>query len=205
MFDAVIFDLLSALIDSWSLWDDVAGGARPGRRWRLRYLEITYATGAYRPYEDLVAESAADEGLAPNAAARLVDRWAELEPWPEAASVLSRLRDSHLLGVVTNCSVKLGRAAARSLGIPFDAVMTAEEAGAYKPLAPPYERTLDALGASADRTLFVAGSPGDIGGASAAGMAVVWHNRLGLDLPDGSPEPWRTIPTLNPLTDLVGS
>lgn len=205
MFDAVIFDLLSALIDSWSLWADVAGGPGPGRRWRLRYLEITYATGAYRPYEHLVAESATDAGLAPDAAARLVTRWAELNPWPEAPSVLRRLGEAHRLGVVTNCSVTLGRAAAHSLGVPFDAVMTAEEAGAYKPLSVPYERTLAALGASADRTLFVAGSPGDIGGASAVGMRVVWHNRLGLDLPHGSPEPWRTLPTLDRLVDLIGS
>jgi 2-haloalkanoic acid dehalogenase type II len=205
MFDAVIFDLLSALIDSWSLWDDVAGGEGPGRRWRLRYLEITYATGTYRPYEDLVAESATDEGLGADAAAHLVDRWAELDPWPEAPAVLRRLGDTHRLGVVTNCSVTLGRAAARSLDVSFDAVMTAEEAGAYKPLAAPYERTLDALGTSADRTLFVAGSPGDIGGASAVGMTVVWHNRLGLDLPRGSPEPWRTILTLDRLVDLIGS
>jgi 2-haloacid dehalogenase len=205
MFDAIVFDLLSALIDSWTLWDDVAGGEESGRRWRLRYLEITYATGAYRPYEDLVAESAADEGLAPAAATHLVDRWAELEPWPEAAGVLRRLRDSHSLGVVTNCSMTLGRAAARALGVPVDAVMTAEEAGAYKPLAAPYDRTLSALGSAAARTLFVAGSPGDIGGASAVGMTVVWHNRLGLDLPHGSPVPWQTIATLTPLVDLVGA
>lgn len=31
-FDAVLFDLLSALIDSWSLWDDLAGDTDLGRR-----------------------------------------------------------------------------------------------------------------------------------------------------------------------------
>ena len=28
--DAVLFDLLSGLLDSWSLWDDVAGGHPAG-------------------------------------------------------------------------------------------------------------------------------------------------------------------------------
>jgi len=31
---AVLFDLLSGLLDSWSLWNTVAGGEEDGRRWR---------------------------------------------------------------------------------------------------------------------------------------------------------------------------
>ena len=31
-FDAVLFDLLSALMDSWSLWDDLAGDTDRGRK-----------------------------------------------------------------------------------------------------------------------------------------------------------------------------
>lgn len=205
MFDAIVFDLLSALVDSWTLWDDIAGDAEAGRRWRLRYLEITYATGPYRPYEELVAQSARDTGLAEGAAAALVDRWSELQVWPEAPSVIARLGESHRLGVVTNCSVMLGRAAVDSLGVPFDVVMTAEEVGAYKPLAAPYQRTLEALGVTADRALFVAGSPGDIGGASSVGMTVVWHNRLGLTLPEDGPVPWRIISRLDTLLELVQS
>ena len=52
---AVLFDLLTGLIDSWTLWASVAGG-RDGRRWREIYLRKTYAEAAYRPYEDLVRE-----------------------------------------------------------------------------------------------------------------------------------------------------
>jgi 2-haloacid dehalogenase len=46
-FDAVLFDFLTALLDSWSLWNAVAGGEEAGRRWRAEYLRITYRTGAY--------------------------------------------------------------------------------------------------------------------------------------------------------------
>ena len=60
---AVLFDLLSALIDSWSLWDDIAASEERGRRWRFEYLRLTYGTGAYVPYLDLVEESAAAVGL----------------------------------------------------------------------------------------------------------------------------------------------
>ena len=56
-FDAVLFDLLTALLDSWTLWNDIAGSEDNGRKWRASYLRRTYETGAYRPYEALVAEA----------------------------------------------------------------------------------------------------------------------------------------------------
>ena len=58
-FDAVLFDLLTALLDSGTLWNIVAGNPEDGRKWRAAYLRRTYAAGAYRPYEALVAEVSA--------------------------------------------------------------------------------------------------------------------------------------------------
>ncbi|NDH54688.1 MAG: haloacid dehalogenase, partial [Betaproteobacteria bacterium] len=46
-YDAILFDLLTALIDSWSLWNRVAGGEEPGRKWRAEYLRLTYGCGSY--------------------------------------------------------------------------------------------------------------------------------------------------------------
>ena len=62
-YDAVLFDLLTALLDSWSLWNAVAGDEQAGRRWRAAYLAITYATGRYQPYEELVGDAAQSVGL----------------------------------------------------------------------------------------------------------------------------------------------
>ena len=45
-YDAVAFDLLTALMDSWTLWNDVAGSPEAGLRWRRRDPEITYGCGA---------------------------------------------------------------------------------------------------------------------------------------------------------------
>ena len=83
-FQAVIFDLLTALIDSWTLWNAVAGSPEDGMRWRRRYLEITYGCGSYRPYETLVREAARDAGLPEHCGPELERRWGELAPWPEA-------------------------------------------------------------------------------------------------------------------------
>lgn len=177
-YDAVIFDLLTALLDSWTLWNAVAGSEEAGMRWRRRYLEITYDCGRYRPYEMLVREAAADVGLPESLGDALERRWPELQPWPEAAAVLRSIPLP--LAVATNCSVRLGRQAADGVGVPFKVVETAESVGFYKPRLEVYRAVLQKLGTTADRTLFVAGSASDVPGAKAVGMPVYWHNRVGL-------------------------
>jgi 2-haloacid dehalogenase len=46
---AVLFDLLTALLDSWTLWNAVAGSETGGVVWRGEYLRLTYGCGAYVP------------------------------------------------------------------------------------------------------------------------------------------------------------
>jgi 2-haloalkanoic acid dehalogenase type II len=182
-YDAVAFDLLTALIDSWALWNEVAGTAEAGLRWRKRYLEITYGCGPYRPYEDLVMEAASATGIPRDRAGRLHSRWGELRPWPEAPAVLAALESGVPIGVATNCSEAKGRAAT---GGRFAAVVTAETVGFYKPDRRVDDAVLAALGTDPSRTLFVAGSASDVAGAKAAGMRVFWHNRIALPCPDGA-------------------
>src|SRR5262245_45959493 len=55
---AVLFDLLSALLNSWTIWDAAAGSQARGRAWRASYLRLTYGCGSYRPYEELVRAAA---------------------------------------------------------------------------------------------------------------------------------------------------
>lgn len=178
-YDAVLFDLLTAVIDSWTLWNEVAGDAAVGRRWREQYLRLTYGAGAYVPYESLVAQAASDQGLPPSLAEQLTKRWSQLRPWPEAPGVLNNLAAKTRIGVVTNCSDLLAQQAAELVHAPFEVVVTAETAGAYKPRPEPYRYALDALGLPPDRVLFVAGSRYDIPGAGGVGMDVWWHNRIG--------------------------
>ena len=199
-FEAVLFDLLTALLDSWTLWDRVAGSEVDGRRWRAAYLQRTYRTGAYRPYEVLVAEAAAEVGLPPTLASQLAARYGELEPWPEVRGVLGALRRQGLaLGVVTNCSEELGARAVACTGISFDVVVTAERAGFYKPDLRPYRMALDDLGIAVGRCLFVAGSAYDLFGTHGVGLPTYWHNRLGIAAPPDAPEPMAQHRSLNPL------
>ena len=87
------------------------------------------------------------------------------------------------LAVVTNCAEVLGQAAAARVGIRFDAVVTAEAAGAYKPDPAPYLLACKRLGHPPSQVAYVAGSPFDAEGALAQGFQVTWANRLGDAVP----------------------
>jgi 2-haloacid dehalogenase len=198
-YDAVVFDLLTALLDSGTLWNDIAGSPDDGMKWRRRYLEITYGCGAYRAYERLVREAARDVGLPQSLGDDLDKRWDELMAWPEAHEVLRRV--SVPMAIATNCSIRLGGRAAARVGVPFEVVVTAESVGFYKPRPEPYRAVLAALGTEPERTLFVVGSASDVPGAKGVGMPVYWHNRIGLP-PRDDTRPDYLEPTLDRLGDL---
>ncbi|MBP0620627.1 HAD family hydrolase [Cupriavidus consociatus] len=195
---AVLFDLLTALLDSWTVWNAAAGGEAEGRAWRAEYLRRTYGCGAYVGYEQLVREAAQHVGLPPSAADALEAHWDSLPPWDGARELLQALRPHCRLAVVTNCSERLGRRAAALLGIDWDIVVTSEAAGYYKPDPRPYQFALDRLGVQARDAAFVAGSGYDLFGTSAVGLRTYWHNRVGLALPAGAPLPEAEHRTLGP-------
>ena len=178
---AIGFDLLTALLDTWSLWAAVAGDRDLGMRWHAASQELLRGT-AYRPFEDIVRDAAERVGLPRARADQLLRRWGEFSPWPDVRETLPRISLRPRF-IVTNCSRELGNRAAAAVGLPFDLVVTAEEAGAYKPDARPYSAALSALGLRGRDVLFVAGSAHDVGGASRVGMDVYWANRGGARSP----------------------
>lgn len=196
---AVLFDLLTALLDSWSLWNDAAGSAQMGRAWRTAYLRLTYGCGAYVGYETLVREAARLAGLPDSTADALEERWLELEPWSGAIEALEQLRPHCKLAVVTNCSEQLGRLAAAIVPVNWDTIVTAERAGAYKPDPRPYALALSELGVTPANACFVAGSSYDLFGAAACGLRTYWHNRIGLAAAPGAPTADIESPTLDSL------
>lgn len=173
-YDAVGFDLLTALLDTRSLWSSVAGDRDLGTRWQ-EMAQALLRGRPYRPYEDIVREASLAVGLERKHAETLFQRWSEMKTWPDVTATLEALRDYRRF-IVTNCSERLGSLAASRAG-SFDLVMTAERAGAYKPDPRPYRAALDALGLEPGGVLFVAGSAHDVGGARRVGMDTYWANR----------------------------
>ena len=99
----------------------------------------------------------------------LAARYGALQPWPEAPAVLNALSEVAPLGIVTNCSEKLGRIAVSLTGAEFAAIVTAEAAGFYKPHPRPYQMALDLLNVAL-RTLPV---------CRRIGLRSVWHGQSG--------------------------
>jgi 2-haloalkanoic acid dehalogenase type II len=201
---AVLFDLLTALLDSWTSWNRAAGSEAAGRAWRAAYLRRTYGCGQYIAYEQLVREAAVEVGLPESAAIALEANWLKLAPWSGAVDTLHALRPHCKLAIVTNCSIRLGTQAAELFPIHWDAVVTAEEAGMYKPDPLPHRLALDKLGVGAHEAAFVAGSSYDMFGTATVGLRTYWHNRVGLPLVAGAQAPEVESPTLDALVPWLG-
>ncbi len=102
----------------------------------------------------------------------------EWEPFPDTVNALTRLKSRYKLAVVSNVDDRLFAATSARLGIDFDWIITAEQAGAYKPSHLIFELALDRIGVPRDRVLHVAQSIyHDVIPAKAMGLSTVWVNR----------------------------
>ena len=83
----------------------------------------------------------------------------------------------------------------------FEALLTVEDAGVWKPARGAYEHAARACGTDLADMLLVAVHPWDIDGASRAGMVTAWVDRAGAGYPGYFSPPTHTVAAL---TDLAG-
>ncbi len=171
---AVLLDLLMAVMDSLAVWAAAAGDRERGLTWRDAVTARMRTSRTYMPYEELVAAEAQRLGFDAHAPARLFDRWQAMEPWADAARI-AELRLPY--GFLSNCSTSLARVAAERTQLHPRFVLSAEEVGVYKPAARAYLEGCRRLHAAPGATLFVAGSAYDAEGAEAAGLRAVRVHR----------------------------
>jgi 2-haloacid dehalogenase len=131
-----------------------------------------------------------------------------LEPYPEVPEVLRRLRAAGLkTAILSNGTPRMLEALVAGAGLQgqFDALLSVEQAGVYKPHARVYRLALDTLGLPARAISFQSSNGWDAYGASAFGMQVVWCNRS-RQQPERLPgAPDRVVDTLAALPALVGA
>jgi 2-haloacid dehalogenase len=129
--------------------------------------------------------------------AELVLAWHWLDPWPDAVPGLTRLRERHVLVTLSNGNVSLLVDMAKRAGLPWDAVLSAELFGQYKPDPQVYDGAARLLGLPPERVLMVAAHPDDLAAARARGLRTAYVHR-----PDEF-GPGITPPATDPDADLT--
>lgn len=174
----------------------------------LRYQTTTY--GPYQPYRDVLrrtlAATMAQYGLTyqdadGDALLAAVPTWG---PFPDVPPALERLRQQCKLAIITNSDDDLMARNVAHIGVPFDRVITAEQARVYKPAAAIFAFAIQQLGCAPDELVHVAqGFEYDIVPAHALGWPRVWINRYG-KVGDPAYGPYHELPDLSGLPGLLG-
>ena len=100
--------------------------------------------------------------------------WHRLDPWPDSVPGLLRLKARYIIAPLSNGNVALLLNMAKRAGLPWDAILGAEVAGAYKPQPEAYLRTADILGLRPAEVCLVAAHNGDLEAARACGLGTAF-------------------------------
>jgi 2-haloacid dehalogenase len=103
--------------------------------------------------------------------------WHRLDPWPDVVAGLTRLKRRYIIAPLSNGNVILMLDMAKRAGLPWDAILGAELAQAYKPDPAAYLRTVDILAMQPHEVCMVAAHNGDLAAARACGLATAFVPR----------------------------
>ena len=183
--------------------------------WRDKQLQYTWLRATQGRHADFwtVTGDALDFALerlgieAPGLRQRLMDLYLTLRPFPEVPDVLHLVRRAGLrTAILSNGSPPMLAAVVGAAGLAdrFDAVLSVEEAGVYKPHPRVYQLAVDRLAMPADNIAFLSSNAWDAYAASAFGMKVVWCNRYRQPRERLPGAPDREIASLAELPALLG-
>jgi 2-haloacid dehalogenase len=111
---------------------------------------------------------------------RLMNLYRTLGTFPEVPGVLRALRQAGFAtAILSNGSPDMLASAVAGAGLTgaFDAVISVDEVGNFKPDPRVYQRAVDRLGVPAEAIAFLSSNAWDAHAASAFEMRVVWCNR----------------------------
>jgi 2-haloacid dehalogenase len=117
------------------------------------------------------------EGLGETDLTRLTEVWWRLHPWPDAVPGLRRLRARFILSPLSNGSFAGMVHLARFAGLPWDCIITAENARRYKPRPEVYRTAARLLGFRPAEVMMVAAHNYDLAAARACGLGTAFVPR----------------------------
>jgi 2-haloacid dehalogenase len=179
-------------------------------------LELTAEQGEFVRYRDVlqsVVRGVGERlGFVPTEAEvrSLPESLAKWQPFPDTVEALRKLKSRYQLAVMSNVDDDLFAATAPKLGVAFDQVITAQQAGCYKPCVRMFQLAEDRIGASREHWLHVGQSIyHDVIPAQSLGIAAVWVNRPSPRPGAGAAkaaagEPDLQVPDLQTLAKLAG-
>ncbi len=216
VFDAygTLFDVASASLRCRELLGDERARALAAL-WRDKQLQYTWLRTIQGRHVDFgqVTRDALDFALEQLQIAgaglreRLMDMYLALDVFAEVPEVLARLRrGGFATAILSNGSPSMLSALVENARIAhlFDAVVSVEEVGVFKPDARVYQRALVRLDLAAAQVCFQSSNAWDAYAASAFGMRVVWCNRYAQSAERLPGMPDAQVPTLESLPDLLG-
>jgi 2-haloacid dehalogenase len=189
---ALLFDVFGTCVD-WrtSVAREAAALGLPGEQvadaWRGRYqAQLETVRSGRRAWvvldvlhrealDDVLAELRLELGDSERDALTLA--WHRLDPWPDTVEGLTRLKRRFTIAPCSNGHIAQSVNLARHAGLPWDAILGAEIAHAYKPDPVVYEASVAALGLEPAEAMMVAAHNGDLHAAAACGLRTAFVAR----------------------------
>jgi 2-haloacid dehalogenase len=147
-------------------------------------FEARAEQGEYRRYREVlqsvVRQFGEQLGFTPTdeEARSLPESLKEWKPWPDTVTALNELHSRFRLAIISNVDDDLFAATNPQLGVEFSQIITAQQAGAYKPSLKIFELGLSRIGVPAHGILHVGQSIyHDVIPAQSLGLSTVWVNR----------------------------
>ncbi len=164
-----------AFADAWrgryqGSMEPIRRGARPFTRLDVLHLENLKAT--------FDAWGLATAAIEPAEIAELNHAWHRLDPWPDSVEGLTRLGKRWLIAPLSNGNILLLANMAKRAGLPWDCILGAEVAQAYKPHRDSYLKTAEVLGLAPQQCLMVAAHNEDLRAARQTGMRTAFIPRM---------------------------
>jgi 2-haloacid dehalogenase len=162
----------AAFTDQWrGLYQPSMEEVRSGRRpWTILDVLHRESLDTLLAKNNLASLSEADRD-------HLTKVWHRLRPWPDVVTGLTRLKSKFIIGTLSNGNVGLLTRMGKNAKLPWDVVLGAETARAYKPLPEAYRAAARLLNVSPDRVMLVAAHNDDLAAAAAEGLQTAFVGR----------------------------
>jgi 2-haloacid dehalogenase len=161
-----------AFTDAWrALYQPAMEEVRSGRRpWTV--LDALHRESLVR-----LLERHRIAGLSQAEIDHLTRAWHRLDPWPDVLAGLARLKARFIIAPCSNGNIALMVNMAKRAGLPWDCILGAETARAYKPLAEAYLAACRHLDLPPASVVMVAAHNSDLRAAKAQGLATAFVPR----------------------------